>query len=143
MDNKKVRAWIYYDWANSAFAMTMMAAVLPIFYVDTVAVTLGDPELALSYWGFTQTIAMLIAALIAPILGAYADYSGSKMRFLRFFSLLGIVASGMFAWVGPCNSFLHPCLFGGARPRRQSSDCPLDFQSNGFCRTVSRILWLP
>lgn len=51
MDNKKVRAWICYDWANSAFAMTMMAAVLPIFYVDTVAVTLGDPELALSYWG--------------------------------------------------------------------------------------------
>jgi MFS-type transporter involved in bile tolerance (Atg22 family) len=56
MDNKKVRAWIYYDWANSAFATTMMAAVLPIFYVDTAALTLGDPDLALSYWGFTIRI---------------------------------------------------------------------------------------
>src|SRR5665647_878263 len=100
MDNKKVRAWIYYDWANSAFATTMMAAVLPIFYVDTAAATLHDSSLALSYWGYTQTIAMPIAALIAPIFGAYADYSGSKMQFLRFFSLMGIVASALFAFVG-------------------------------------------
>jgi UMF1 family MFS transporter len=111
MDNKKVRAWIYYDWANSAFATTMMAAVLPIFYVDTAALTLGDPNLALSYWGFTQTIAMLIAALIAPILGAYADYSGSKMRFLRIFSLMGILASAMFALVGEGDYLLASVIF--------------------------------
>jgi UMF1 family MFS transporter len=111
MDNKKVRAWIYYDWANSAFATTMMAAVLPIFYVDTAALTLGNPNLALSYWGFTQTIAMLIAALIAPILGAYADYSGSKMRFLRNFSLMGILASAMFALVGEGDYLLASVIF--------------------------------
>ncbi|QGQ95437.1 MFS transporter [Paenibacillus psychroresistens] len=111
MDNKKVRAWIYYDWANSAFATTMMAAVLPIFYVDTAALTLGDSNLALSYWGFTQTIAMLIAALIAPILGAYADYSGTKMRFLRVFSLMGILASGLFALIGEGDYILASVLF--------------------------------
>lgn len=111
MDNKKVRAWIYYDWANSAFATTMMAAVLPIFYVDTAAATLHDSSLALSYWGYTQTIAMLIAALIAPIFGAYADYSGSKMKFLRFFSLMGIVASALFAFVGEGDYLLASGIF--------------------------------
>jgi MFS transporter, UMF1 family len=111
MDNNKVRAWIYYDWANSAFATTMMAAVLPIFYVDVAAKTLEDSNLALSYWGFTQTIAMLIAALIAPILGAYADYSGSKMRFLRFFSLMGILASALFALVGEGDYVLASVIF--------------------------------
>jgi UMF1 family MFS transporter len=111
MDNKIVRAWIYYDGANSAFATTMMAAVLPIFYVDVAAKTLVDSNLALSYWGFTQTIAMLIAALIAPILGAYADYSGYKMRFLRFFSWMGILASALFALVGEGDYWLASAIF--------------------------------
>jgi UMF1 family MFS transporter len=110
MDDKKVRAWIYYDWANSAFAATMLAAVLPIFYVDVAANTLSS-NLALSYWGFTQTIAMLIVALLAPILGAYADYSGSKMRFLRIFSWMGIIASALFAWVGEGDYMLASLIF--------------------------------
>jgi UMF1 family MFS transporter len=110
MDNKKVRAWLYYDWANSAFAATMMAAVLPIFYVEVAAKSLS-PNVALSYWGFTQTIAMLIVALLAPILGAYADYSGSKMRFLRFFTLLGVVASGLFAFVNAGDYLIASALF--------------------------------
>ena len=111
MDEKKVRAWIYYDWANSAFATTMMAAVLPIFYVGVAAKTLENPTLSASYWGLTQTIAMLIAAFMAPVLGAIADYSGSKVRFLRFFSLIGIFASASFAIVGEGDYLLASALF--------------------------------
>src|SRR5437879_5330006 len=111
MEKSKVRAWVFYDWANSAFATTMMAAVLPIFYVDVAASSLSNATLASSYWGFTQTIAMIIVALMAPILGAYADYSGSKMRFLRFFSFMGIIASALFALVGNGDYLLASALF--------------------------------
>lgn len=87
--NKKViYSWVLYDWANSAFATTILAAVLPIYYNDVAAVNLPD-NLATSYWGYTQTIAMLIIALITPILGAVADYSKSKKIFLKFFVFIG------------------------------------------------------
>ena len=83
-------SWAMYDWANSAFATTIMAAVLPIYYSDVAAKTLTK-TLATSYWGYTQSIAMLVVAISAPILGAMADYSRAKMKFLKFFVFLGAI----------------------------------------------------
>lgn len=111
MDRKTVRAWVMYDWANSAFATTMVAAVLPIFYSGVAASTLPDAQTATSYWGMTQSIAMLIVAVLTPILGAVADYSGSKMLFLRIFSYLGILASLCFVFVGNGDYMLASFLF--------------------------------
>lgn len=88
-----------YDWANSAFATTMLAAVLPIFYYDVAGKNLNE-DLAASYWGYTQSIALILVAILAPLLGAIADLSGSKLRFLRAFATLGILASALFVFVG-------------------------------------------
>lgn len=98
MNPKQTRAWIMYDWANSAFVTTMVAAVLPIFYADVAAKTL-EPHLRTAYWGYTQTAAMLILAVLSPILGAAADLSGRKVRSLRLFAYLGIGASALFVLV--------------------------------------------
>lgn len=87
-----------YDWGNSAFATTMMAAVLPIFYQNVATVGVDD-AVATSYWGYSQSIAVLIVALLAPILGAISDYSASKKQFLRFFAYMGILASVLMAFV--------------------------------------------
>ena len=57
-----IRAWTMYDWANSAFATTIMAAVLPAFYSSVAGATLS-PVQASSYWGYTNTIAMLLVAV--------------------------------------------------------------------------------
>lgn len=111
MDRQTVRAWVMYDWANSAFATTMMAAVLPIFYSDVAASTLPNEQMATSYWGMTQSIAMLIVAVLTPILGAIADYSGFKVLFLRLFSYLGILASLCFVFVGNGDYLLASFLF--------------------------------
>lgn len=111
MDRQTVRAWVMYDWANSAFATTMMAAVLPIFYSDVAASTLPNEQMATSYWGMTQSIAMLIVAVLTPILGAVADYSGFKIKFLRLFSYLGILASLCFVFVGNGDYLLASFLF--------------------------------
>ncbi|MFC7320156.1 MFS transporter [Halobacillus campisalis] len=99
MKKKPVLSWVLYDVGNSAFATTIMAAVLPIFYYDVAAKGL-DESLATSYWGYSQSIAVLIVALLAPILGAISDYSAAKKKFLMFFAFMGMIASVMLAFVG-------------------------------------------
>ncbi|SES98033.1 MFS transporter, UMF1 family [Salinibacillus kushneri] len=99
MKKKAIKSWMLYDWANSAFATTMMAAVLPVFYSDYYASNLTD-QMATSYWGYTQSIAVFIVAVLSPVLGAISDYSQAKKKFLRFFAYMGIIASILFAFVG-------------------------------------------
>jgi len=93
-----VNAWCMYDWANSAFATTIMAAVLPTFYSEVAGATL-EPVQASSYWGYTNTAAMVMVALAAPILGAIADHSGAKKRFLGGFAGLGIIFTALLGFV--------------------------------------------
>jgi len=88
-----------YDWANSAFAATIMAAVLPEFY-SSVAGSSLDRTTATSYWGYSNTIAMLIIAITAPILGAIGDHSGAKKRFLGGFASVGILATALLIGIG-------------------------------------------
>ncbi|HEX7057415.1 MAG TPA: MFS transporter, partial [Bacilli bacterium] len=110
MDKKAIRGWMMYDWANSAFATTMLAAVLPIFYLEVAAKTF-DENLALSYWSYTNSIAMLLVAGLAPVLGAISDISGYKMRFLRIFAYAGMIATACFAFVNEGDLLLASVLF--------------------------------
>ncbi len=91
---RDIRAWTMYDWANSTFATTMMAAVFPVFYA-TLGATGETGAIMTSRWGFTTAIAALIAAVISPLLGAVADFSGSKKKFLTIFMLLGAVSTAL------------------------------------------------
>jgi len=120
-DHKKVvRSWKMYDWANSAFATTIMAAVLPEFYSSVAGSTL-DKTTATSYWGYSNTIAMLLIAIAAPILGAIGDHSGAKKRFLGGFAFFGILATALLIGIGNGMWFYASLLyifgrvgFGGA-----------------------------
>ncbi|WP_309122747.1 MFS transporter [Paenibacillus sp.] len=99
MDQKKtVRAWVLYDWANSAYSTTMVAAVLPIFFVSVPGAGVGDA--AASYWAYTQSAAMFLLVLLSPILGAVADVSGSKKKLLGIFMALGVMSTALYALVG-------------------------------------------
>jgi len=95
---RAVRAWVAYDWANSAYFTTMVAAVLPIFFVSVPGAHLGDH--ALSYWGFTQSAGMFVLMLLSPVLGALADVSGSKKKLLALFMGVGVLTTALFALVG-------------------------------------------
>jgi UMF1 family MFS transporter len=95
---RAITAWVMYDWANSAFATTIMAAVLPIYYAQVAASTLGG-NLATVYWAYTSSISLLIAAIISPILGAVADFRGSKKRFLFAFMIIGVVGTALLYFV--------------------------------------------
>ncbi|WP_048602171.1 MFS transporter [Rubeoparvulum massiliense] len=108
-NKKAIFGWTMYDWANSAFATTIMAAVLPVYYSNVAAKGL-DKVVATSYWAYTQTIAMLIVAVLAPILGVIADVSNSKRRFLFTFAGLGIISSLALALVGEGDYLLASIL---------------------------------
>jgi len=96
---KAIFGWTMYDWANSAFATTIMAAVLPVYY-HKIATGGGLPGYkATSYWGYTAFVALLIVAVFSPILGAIADQRGSKKKFLTAFALLGIAGTALLYFV--------------------------------------------
>jgi UMF1 family MFS transporter len=106
-----IRAWIMYDWANSAFATTTMAAVLPVFYSSVAAKGALSEVQATSNWGFTQTLGMLFVALAAPVLGAIADFSGSKKRFLAAFAIPGMLAAALMVFITTGSWLLASLLY--------------------------------
>lgn len=91
---RAIRAWTMYDWANSTFATTIAAAVLPVYY-STVASKNLQPHEATSNWAFTTTIALVLVALLGPILGAMADFSGAKKRFMSVFVIVGVTGTAL------------------------------------------------
>lgn len=99
-----------YDFGNSAFATTIMAAVLPVYYSNVAAQGLEE-GLATSYWGYSQSLSVLIVALLAPILGAISDFTAAKKKFLQFFAFMGIIASVLLAFVGEGDYILASVLF--------------------------------
>jgi UMF1 family MFS transporter len=108
---KIINAWCMYDWANSAFATTIMAAMFPPFYRDlAVKAGLSEPN-ATAAWGYTTSAALLIIALLAPVLGAISDHTGGKKRFAAFFAGLGIIATGLFVILGEDTYLLASILF--------------------------------
>ena len=104
-------SWCMYDWANSAFATTIMAAMFPPFY-RSLAINAGLAEsTATAYWGYTTSVALLMVALIAPVLGAIADYTGGKKRYVAFFAGLGILATAAFVFIGEDTWLLASLLY--------------------------------
>ena len=99
LHRRELRAWAMYDWANSAFATTIMAAILPIYYVQVAGSSLPS-NVALAYWGYTAAIALLIIVVASPVLGAIADYMGAKKAFLGAFMALGVTATFALTLVG-------------------------------------------
>lgn len=90
--DKKVVGWALYDWANSAFATTVMAGFFPIFFKEYWARDLAATDS--TFWlGVVNSVAGLFMVFAAPILGALADQSGRIKRFLAVFCLLGVVAT--------------------------------------------------
>ncbi|NNE08190.1 MAG: MFS transporter, partial [Gemmatimonadetes bacterium] len=96
--DKAIRAWCFYDWANSAFATTIMAAVLPIFYANVAGAELPGHQ-ATAYWGYTTAIALALAAILSPIAGAAADAARARKKMLVAGALIGAAITGLLATV--------------------------------------------
>jgi UMF1 family MFS transporter len=100
LDRPDLRAWAMYDWANSAFQTTIIAAIFPIYYAQVAAKGLTPPETT-SRLMWATTIAILIVAIVAPILGAIADYRAVKKPMLGVFLAIGAAATAGMYFIGP------------------------------------------
>ena len=110
LGTKELRAWAMYDWANSAFVTTIVAAFLPLYYSQVAASQLPD-TVATAYWGYTAAIALAIIAVLSPVLGAIADYLGAKKRFLAVFMSFGVTFSSLLYFVGEGDWRLASAIF--------------------------------
>jgi len=121
-DKKIIRGWVCYDWANSVYNLVVSSAIFPIFY-DTItkkryAKKLGievedleklkDKAAYVEYFGqtlsssvlfsFVLASSFLVVAILSPLLSGVADYSGSKIKFLKFFCYLGSLSCISLFW---------------------------------------------
>ncbi len=117
-------SWALYDVGNSAFWLVIVAAIFPVYYQELYVAektpsgavleeearqdlrTQGGSRLA-----YTAAVAMMIVAVMGPILGAVADRSAAKKRLLALFAAVGIVATGLMVLIGPGDLLLASILY--------------------------------
>lgn len=89
---RTVLSWAFYDWANSAFATTVMAAFFPVFFSSYWSVQNSAAEINFQL-GAINSISSFVVVLLAPVFGAIADQKSSRKKFLIFFAFLGALAT--------------------------------------------------
>jgi MFS transporter, UMF1 family len=92
-NGKKIFAWAFYDWANSAFAASVMAAFFPVFFREYWNPD-SDTSQSTFRLGIANSLSSLVVLLMAPILGAIADQGGTRRQFLFTFAFLGVLMTG-------------------------------------------------
>ena len=106
---KRIWGWFFFDWASQPYNTLLITFIFAPYVKELI----GDGSTAQSAWGFGIGAAGIVIALLAPILGAMADLSGNRLRWIWFFSLLYVVgAAGLWmAAPGDFNLLLTLFLF--------------------------------
>ena len=108
--DRKVLGWALYDWANSAFATTVLAGFFPILFKEYWNVGV-DAAVSTARLGNASSLASLVVALMAPLLGAIADRAGRRKAGLFAFTMLGVVMTGALGMVEKGNWQLATACF--------------------------------
>lgn len=113
LEGRAERAWVLYDVGNSAFVLVMVTAIMPLFFKEYGAEGMA-PAAATAKWGYANGTASLLLALLAPVLGAMADYRRKKGFFL-FFLAFGLIFTCALVFVQAGQWLLCLVLFVAAR----------------------------
>lgn len=112
-DPNTIRAWAFYDWANSAYPLVITTAIFPIFYQAMTSKQLPDGTtfdqvrffnlqlINTELYSYVFSFSFLIVSLISPILSGIADYSGKKKRFMQLFCYIGAFGCAMLFFFNP------------------------------------------
>ena len=100
-----------YDWANSAFSVTIVTAIFPVYFTSVAAANMSPAD-ATRRLAMATTIALAISAVLAPVLGAVADYAPIKKRLLGVFMTIGALASGALFFIQRGDWQMAALLFG-------------------------------
>lgn len=113
-------AWCFYDWADSAFATSILAVFFPVYFAkvimppEGISVGLGPLRWhthAASLWGYTVSTSLLCVALLAPWLGRWTDGHGTRKQVLLLTAFGGAAATSFLAWTQPGAVFGALALF--------------------------------
>ena len=88
IDRKQAISWCMYDFANSSYSAVIAAVVFPVYYANHIvgnSAGLGD-----LWWGRSVSMSMMVIAVLSPMLGGMADFTGLRKRFLVGFTLLSV-----------------------------------------------------
>jgi MFS transporter, UMF1 family len=105
---KEILGWCMYDVADSAFTTVIVTALYAPYFAKVVV---GDPNRADFLWGLAASISEVVVALTAPILGAIADFSGSRKKFLGLCAAVIVVFTAALWFVGPGAVWLGLTLY--------------------------------
>ncbi len=86
------RGWCLYDWANSAFATSVVSAILPVYFARTAARSMAPHE-ATALWGYASAAALALTAVLSPVVGALADQTRRRKPMLFACMLLGVIGT--------------------------------------------------
>ena len=108
---KIVNGWAMYDWANSVYNLVITSTIFPAYYEsvtkignDDTVVFLGRKFVNTALYNYAIAFAILLVAILIPILSSIADYKGNKKNFMRFFCTLGSIAcASLFFFTGKMN----------------------------------------
>ncbi len=100
--------WSLFDFANTSYSIIVVTFIYAVYFKQTVT---GGSSIGDFYWSLGTSISMLITASISPVLGAIADYSAGKKRFLLFFTLLCITSTSLLYFVNKGNILTGLMLF--------------------------------
>ncbi len=108
---KRIAAWTLFDFANTAYSVIVVTLAYALYFRDVVAGGTGAGDL---YWGLAVSASMVVAALLAPPLGAAADSSQRKKSFLLVFTLVSVACTACLYFVHEGMIFTGTLLFIGA-----------------------------
>lgn len=97
---RTIRAWCFFDWANSAYSLVITTAVFPLYYSAVTESAFGSRTVQFfgteadkgALYSYAIAFSFLLIAALSPVLSGIADYGGSKKQFMRFFTMLGSTA---------------------------------------------------
>ena len=112
---REIFSWAMYDFANSAFATTVLAVVFGVYFATVVVGNKGASILGFNVpgdalWGYMVSVSMFLVCLSGPVLGAIADFSRTKKKFLFFCCYLGAISTGLLFFVRQ-NDYIMAMVF--------------------------------
>ena len=94
-DPRIINGWAFFDWANSAFALVITAAIFPGYFVavtDDIVNVFGIEMSNSSLYAYAISASYFLIAMCSPVLSGIADYGGRRKFFLKFFTIIGSTA---------------------------------------------------
>ena len=113
LGRRELRAWALYDWANSAFVLSVQTVLFPVYFKQVAAAGAAQ-GVALQRFAWITSAALAIIALAAPVLGAMGDFAGIRKRLLGVFLAIGAAATASLFFVQQGDWLLAAILFGAA-----------------------------